>query len=83
MSATAFDDAWELTPADRLVIEAKRWGGRLRFAVMLLFHRAIAFGDPSAKQPAAERPEGPLPARLRGGQGCRGGVGGQTRRTVA
>ena len=40
MSATTFDDAWDLTPADRLVIEAKRWGGRLRFAVMLLFYRA-------------------------------------------
>ncbi len=40
MSATTFDDAWDLTPADRLVIEAKRWGGRLRFAIMLLFYRA-------------------------------------------
>ena len=29
-----------MTPADRLVIEAKRWSGRLRFAVMLLFYRA-------------------------------------------
>ena len=43
MSATTNDGAWDLTPADRLLIEAKRWGSRLRFAVMLLFfdlHRA-------------------------------------------
>jgi hypothetical protein len=29
--ATAYDDGWDLTPADRLLIEAKRWGSRLRF----------------------------------------------------
>lgn len=40
MSATGYDAAWDLTPADRLLIEAKRWGSRLRFAVMLLFFRA-------------------------------------------
>ena len=40
MSTTIFDGAWELTPADRLLVEAKRWGSRLRFAVMLLFYRA-------------------------------------------
>lgn len=40
MSATAYDGAWELTPADCLLVEAKRWGNRLRFAVMLLFFRA-------------------------------------------
>lgn len=40
MSATVVDAAWELTPADRLLVEAKRWGSRLRFAVMLLFYRA-------------------------------------------
>jgi len=40
MSATLLDNAWELTPADRLLVEAKRWGSRLRFAVMLLFYRA-------------------------------------------
>jgi Domain of unknown function (DUF4158) len=40
MSATTFDGTWDLTPADRLIIEAKRWGSRLRFAVMLLFYRA-------------------------------------------
>ena len=40
MSATRLDNAWELTPADRLLVEAKRWGSRLRFAVMLLFYRA-------------------------------------------
>ena len=28
-----------ITPADRLLVEAKRWGSRLRFAVMLLFFR--------------------------------------------
>lgn len=40
-AATVFDAAaWELTPADRLLVEAKRWGSRLRFAVMLLFYRA-------------------------------------------
>ena len=40
MSATAYDDGtWDLTPADRLLVEAKRWGSRLRFAVMLLFFR--------------------------------------------
>jgi len=40
MSVTLFDDACELTPADRLLIEAKRWGSRLRFAIMLVFYRA-------------------------------------------
>jgi TnpA family transposase len=40
MSATTYDAAWDLTPADRLLVEAKRWGSRLRFAVMLLFFRA-------------------------------------------
>ena len=40
MSATVLDAAWDLSPADRLVVEAKRWGSRLRFAVMLLFYRA-------------------------------------------
>jgi hypothetical protein len=39
MSATVHDGTWDLTPADRLLIEAKRWGNRLRFAVMLLFFR--------------------------------------------
>ena len=38
--ATVYDGGWDLTPADRLLIEAKRWGSRLRFAVMLLFFRA-------------------------------------------
>jgi TnpA family transposase len=36
MSA-ASDAAWDLTPADRLLVSAKRLGNRLRFAVMLLF----------------------------------------------
>ena len=40
MSAAAYDGTWDLTPADRLLVEAKRWGNRLRFAVMLLFFRA-------------------------------------------
>src|SRR5436305_2811784 len=40
MSTTVLDGAWELTPADRLIVEAKRWGSRLRFAVLLLFYRA-------------------------------------------
>ena len=40
MSATLFDGAWELTPADRPLVQAKRWGNRLRFAIMLLFYRA-------------------------------------------
>lgn len=41
MSAITFDGtAWDLSPADRLLVEAKRWGSRLRFAVMLLFFRA-------------------------------------------
>jgi TnpA family transposase len=40
MSAPVYDGAWELTPADRLLVEAKRRGNRLRFAVMLLFFRA-------------------------------------------
>ena len=35
-----FDNVWELTSADRILIEAKRWSSRLRFAVMLLFYRA-------------------------------------------
>ena len=40
MDAALFDGRWELTPADRLLVEAKGWGNRLRFAVMLLFFRA-------------------------------------------
>ncbi len=40
MGTTLFDGTWDLTPADRLLIEAKRWGSRLGFAVMLLFFRA-------------------------------------------
>ena len=40
MSTTVLDGAWELTPADRLIVEAERWGSRLRFAVLLLFYRA-------------------------------------------
>ncbi len=40
MSASVHGTAWDLTPADRLLVEAKRWGSRLRFAVMLLFFRA-------------------------------------------
>ncbi len=40
MSATVLDGVWDLSPADRLIVEAKRWGSRLRFAVMLLFYRA-------------------------------------------
>ena len=40
MSATTYDGTWDLTPADRPLVEAKRWGSRLRFAVMLLFVRA-------------------------------------------
>ncbi len=35
MSAAASDAAWDLTPADRLLVGAKRLGNRLRFAVML------------------------------------------------
>ena len=40
MSASLHAGVWDLTPADRLLVEAKRWGNRLRFAVMLLFFRA-------------------------------------------
>ena len=40
MSVAVQAGAWDLTPADRLLVEAKRWGSRLRFAVMLLFFRA-------------------------------------------
>ena len=40
MGATVQDGGWELTPADRLLVEAKRWGGRLRFDVLLLLFRA-------------------------------------------
>jgi len=40
MPAAAFDGAWDLTLADRPLVEAKRWANRLRFAVMLLFFRA-------------------------------------------
>ncbi len=40
MSASLQAGIWDLTPADRLLIEARRWGNRLRFAVMLLFFRA-------------------------------------------
>lgn len=40
MSASLRAGVWDLTPADRLLVEARRWGNRLRFAVMLLFFRA-------------------------------------------
>ncbi len=40
MSASAHDGAWNLTLADRPLVEAKRWANRLHFAVMLLFFRA-------------------------------------------
>jgi hypothetical protein len=40
MSASLYDGTWDLAPADRLLIEAKHWGNRLRFAIMLLFFRA-------------------------------------------
>jgi TnpA family transposase len=40
MSASVHDGAWDLTLADRSLVEAKRWANRLRFAVMLLFFRA-------------------------------------------
>jgi len=39
MSMSVHAGVWDLTPADRLLVEAKRWGNRLRFAVMLLFFR--------------------------------------------
>lgn len=39
MSASVHDEAWDLTLADRPLVEAKRWANRLRFAVMLLFFR--------------------------------------------
>ncbi len=68
MSATVLDAAWDLSPADRLIVEAKRWGSRLRFAVMLLFY---------------PRPR-PLPARRgRGGQGRCRGPGAQARHAGA
>jgi hypothetical protein len=44
MSASVHDAAWELTLADRPLVEAKRWANRLRFAVMLLFFRARGCG---------------------------------------
>ncbi|NPD69682.1 DUF4158 domain-containing protein (plasmid) [Lichenicola cladoniae] len=34
------EGVWDLVPADRLLVEAKRWTNWLRFAVMLLFFRA-------------------------------------------
>ena len=40
MSASFHAGVWDLTPADRLLVEARRWGNRLRFAVMLFFFRA-------------------------------------------
>jgi len=40
MTASVHAGVWDLTPADRLLVEARRWGNRLRFAVMLLFFRA-------------------------------------------
>jgi hypothetical protein len=40
MSVATSDAAWDLTPADQLLVGAKRLGNRLRFAVMLLFFRA-------------------------------------------
>jgi len=40
MSAFVHDGAWDLTLADRPLVEAKRWANRLRFALMLLFFRA-------------------------------------------
>lgn len=40
MSAAVHDTVWDLTLADRPLVEAKRLANRLRFAVMLLFFRA-------------------------------------------
>src|SRR3954453_17445426 len=40
MSASTYDGIWDLTPADRLLVEVKRSGNRPRFAVLLLFFRA-------------------------------------------
>ena len=40
MSASVHDGTWNLTLTDRLLVEAKRWANRLRFAVLLLFFRA-------------------------------------------
>lgn len=40
MSVSLHAGTWDLTPADRLLVEARRWGNWLRFAVMLLFFRA-------------------------------------------
>jgi TnpA family transposase len=40
MGASSYGGTWDLAPADRLLIEAKHWGNRPRFAIMLLFFRA-------------------------------------------
>ncbi len=40
MSAAVHDPTWDLTLADRPLVEAKRLANRLRFAIMLLFFRA-------------------------------------------
>ncbi len=39
MTASVHAGVWDLTPNDRLLVEAKRWDNRLRFAVMHLFFR--------------------------------------------
>ncbi len=72
MSTTTYDSAWDLSLADRLLVEAKHWGSRLRFAVMLLFYRArgrfprsriaFSFSRPSISGRAAAIP--PLTTRL-------------------
>jgi hypothetical protein len=63
MSATVFDGAWDLSAADRLIVEAKRWGSRLRFAIMLLFYRArgraILVHDESLEEWAAAKGQDP------------------------
>jgi hypothetical protein len=69
MSASVHDAAWDLTLADRPLVEAKRWANRLRFAVMLLFFRA-----------RGRFPRVAAPGGCRGERGRSGEAGAQPRR---
>src|SRR3954466_6047652 len=81
MSTMALDGAWEPTPADRLIVEAKRWGSRLRFAVLLLFYRARGRFPRAAE--VDRRAAAELARARRAGARWRGGAAARLRRPHA
>ena len=81
--ATVYDGDWDLTPADRLLIEAKRWGSRLRFAVMLLFFRARGRFPRATGEVSEERGDGAGAHARRTGAGWRGVAAPQRLRSHA